>query len=242
MRAETRRQLKQDKFSKATIQVAEQTVDWTVEHKGKLIIAAVVAVIVIAALLGGWYYLQTRDEKASVDFTKAVETMDEPIRPAGMPPQPEYPSFASLNERATEAHKQFRSIIDKYPHTRAADYSQYFLGVTSAQMGNNAAAESELKPVTEYHNADLAALAKMALAGVYRNQGKTKDALDVYKQLVQNPTSTVGKLEAELQLAETYEAAGMKGEAKQQYEQIKKEAPPQSAAAQVATQKLESNK
>ena len=48
MRAETRRQLKQDKFSKATLQVAEQTVHWSVEHKGKLIAAAAVVVVVVA--------------------------------------------------------------------------------------------------------------------------------------------------------------------------------------------------
>ena len=48
MRAETRHQLKEDRFSKATLQAAEKTVDWTVEHQSKLIVAAI-AVIVLAA-------------------------------------------------------------------------------------------------------------------------------------------------------------------------------------------------
>ena len=54
MRAETRHQLKQDRFSKATIQVAEQTVHWTVEHKGKLIAGAIVVLVLAGAALGGW--------------------------------------------------------------------------------------------------------------------------------------------------------------------------------------------
>jgi tetratricopeptide (TPR) repeat protein len=238
VRAETRHQLKQDKFSKTTIQVAEQTLDWSVEHRGTAIAVLAVVVVLVAAGVGGWYYLQKQDKKASVDFTKAVQTLDEPIRPAGMPAQPEYRSFASVNERATEAHKEFQAVISKYPHTRAADYSRYFLGVTSSQMGDYAAAERELKPVTQYHNAQLSSLAKLALASVYRNTNRTKDAIDIYKQLIQDPTSTVGKSTTQVQLAETYEAAGMNAEAKQQYEQIKKDAP-QSEAAQLASARLQ---
>ena len=238
MRAETRRQLKQDKFSKATLQVAEQTVHWSAEHKGKLIAAAVVVVVVVAAVLGGFYYLTVQDQKASVEFSKAVQTLSEPIRPAGMPPQPEYPSFASATERATEAHNQFQVIADKYPHTHASDFAHYFLGVTSSQLGNYAAAESELKPVTEYHNSDIAALAKMALASVYRNQSRNKDAEDLYNQLIQKPTSTVSKSSAQIQLAETYVADGKPSDAKKIYEQIQKDAP-QSEAAQFASNKLQ---
>ncbi len=238
MRAETRHQLKQDKFSKATLQVAEQTVHWTVEHKGKLIVVGAVIVVVVAAVLGGFYYLTVQDQKASVDFSKAVQTLSEPVRPAGMPPQPEYPSFASSNERATEAHKQFQAIADKYPHTHAADFAHYFLGVTSSQLGNYAAAESELKPVTEYRNADISALAKMALASAYRNTNRNKDAEDLYNQLIQKPTSTVSKISAQMQLAETYVAEGKSSDAKKIYEQIQKDAP-QSEAAQLASNKLQ---
>lgn len=238
MRAETRRSLKTDRFSKATLQAAEQTVHWTVEHRNKIIIASVVIVIVIAAVLGGWYYLQQQDEKASVDFSKAVQTMDSQIRPAGMPPQPDYPSFASSKERATEAHKEFQAIVDKYPHTHAADFAHYFLGVTSADLGDNASAERELKTVAGYYNADLSALAKLALASVYRNTNRTKDAVEIYKQLITKPEQTVGKSTAEIQLAETYQNAGMAAEAKKQYEQIQKDAP-QSEAAQLASAKLQ---
>ena len=51
----------------------------------------------------------------------------------------------------------------------------------------------------------------------------------------------VGKSSAEIQLAETYQAAGMNADAKKLYEQISKEAP-QSDAAQFATSKIEQMK
>jgi tetratricopeptide (TPR) repeat protein len=239
VRAEARHQLKQDRFSRATMHAAEQTAHWTVEHKGKLVIAGVVVAVVIAAVIGLWYYNERLDEKASVDFGKALQTFDMPVRPAGMPAQPDYPSFASAKERATEAHKQFQDLANKYPHTHVADFSRYFVGITSAQLGDNAAAERELKTVADYHNRDLSALAKLALAGVYRDTNRTKDAVDLYKQLMEKPSQTVSKAAAEFQLAETYQAAGMTVDAKKQYEQIQKEAPAQSEANQLASAKLQ---
>jgi tetratricopeptide (TPR) repeat protein len=218
---------------------AEQTVHWTVEHKGKLVIAGVVVIAVIAAALGAWYYTERQDERASVDFGKALQTFDTPVRPAGMPAQPDYPSFASAKERATEAHKQFQDLVNKYPYTHVAHFSRYFLGVTSAQLGDNAAAERELKTVADYHDRDLSGLAKLALAGVYRDTKRTKDAVDLYKQLMEKPSRTVSKAAAEFQLAETYQGAGMTVDAKKQYEQIQKEAPAQSEANQLAATKLQ---
>jgi len=239
VRAEVRHQLKQDRFSRATIHAAEQTVHWTVEHKNKMIVAGVVLAVLIATAVGAWYYNERQDEKASADFGKALQTLDTPVRPAGMPAQPDYPSFASAKERATEAHKQFQDLVGQYPLTHVADFSHYFLGVTSAEQGDNAAAERELKTVAGYRNRDLSALAKLALAGVYRDTNRTKDAVDLYKQIMEKPSSTVSKASAEFQLAETYQAAGMTVDAKKQYEQIQKEAPAQSEANQLASAKLQ---
>ena len=238
MRAEVRHQLKQDRFSRTTIDVAERTMHWSVDHKNKLIVGAIILVVVISAALGSWYYLEQQDEKASVDFGKATQVMETAVRPAGMPAQPDYPSFASSTERATEARKDFQGIVNKYPHTRAADFSRYFLGVTAADLGDNAVAERELKMLAEYHNADLSGLEKIAFASVCLNTNRTKEAIDIYKQLADKPTRTVSKTVAEVQLAETYQGAGMTADAKKLYEQIQKEAP-QSQAAQLASSKLQ---
>lgn len=238
MRAQTRHQLKTDRFSQATIQVAEQTVHWSVEHKSKLIAGSIAVVVIISALLGAWYYLEQQDEKASVDFGKAVQTLNTPVRPAGMPPQPEYPSFASSTERATEAHKQFQAVVDKYPHTRSADFARYFLGVASAVLGDYASAERDLKTAAGFRNSDLSALAKMALASVYRNTNRTNDAVNIYKELIAKPSRAVAKSSAQMELADTYQSEGKTAEAKAQYQEIQKAAP-QSEAAQLASAKLQ---
>lgn len=241
MRAETRHQLKQDRFSRVTIDAAERTAHWSAEHQNKLIVAAVIVLALAAIATGGWYYLSQQDQKASVDFSRAIRTLDTPVRPPNMPPQPDSPSFASSKERATAAHKQFQEIVDKYPHTHAADFAHYFLGLTSADLGDNAAAERELQQVASYHNADLSALAKFALASVYSNTNRDKQAIDVYKELIAKPTATVSKVAAQMELAATYQAANQPLEAKRIYEQIQKENPG-SEAGQLASAKLQALK
>jgi predicted negative regulator of RcsB-dependent stress response len=241
VRAETRHQLKQDRFSRTTIDVAERTVHWSAEHQNKLIVAGIVVLVIAGLALGSWYYLNQQDQKASLEFSQAVRTLDTPVRPPNMPPQPDNPSFASSKERATAAHKQFQEIVNNYPHTHAADFAHYFLGLTSADMGDNAAAERELQAVASYRNADLSTLAKFALASVYRNTNRDKQAIDLYKQIIAKPTVTVSKVTAQMELAATYQSANMPLEAKRIYEQIQKENPA-SEAAQMATTKLQALK
>jgi tetratricopeptide (TPR) repeat protein len=241
VRAETRHQLKQDRFSQVTIDAAEKTVDWSVAHQNKLIVAGVIVAVIAALAIGGWYYLEQQDEKASVEFSTAVRTLDTPVRPPNMPPQPDQPSFASSTERATAAHKQFQEIVDKYPLTHAADFAHYFLGLTSADMGDNAAAERELQKVTAYHNADISSLAKFALASVYRNTSRSKQAVDLYNQIIAKPTTTVPKTTAQIELAATYQSSNQPLEAKRIYEQIQKENP-SSQASQMAAEKLQALK
>ena len=238
MRAETRHQLKQDRFSRATIDAAERTAHWSVEHKSKLLIAAAVVLLVAAAAAGSWYYLGQQDQKASGELGQAVRTLNTPVRPPNMPAEPDAPSFASSAERATAAHKQLQGIVDQYPHTHSADFARYFLGLTAADLGDKTSAERELQKVVSSSDSDLAGLAKMALASVYRNSGRNKQALDLYTQLVAKPTITVGKVTAQLEMAATYQADNQPLEAKRIYQTIQKENPA-SEAAQMASAKLQ---
>jgi tetratricopeptide (TPR) repeat protein len=231
VRAETRHQLKQDRFSKVTFEAAGNAAHWSVEHQSKLI-AAVIAVIVIGGIaFGGWYYLNSQDEKASAEFSTAVRTWETPLRPAGVPPQPGSDSFASAQERATAARKQFQAIVDKYPRTHTADMARYFVGLASAQLGDNAAAERSLQEAARSSNADLAALGKFALASVYRAENKDAQTVDLYKQLMDKPTLVVSKATAQLELASFYESRQKPDEAKKLYDQVQKENPATEAAS-----------
>ena len=237
MRAETRRQLKQDAFSRVTIDAAEKTAHWTVEHRNTLIISTAAAIVVAAAVIGGWFYLSSQDEKASLALSAAVRTMDTPLRPAGTPAQPDVPSFTSVKERTETARKQFQAIVDNYPHTRTSDMAHYFLGVTASDLSDNATAERNFKEVANSGNKEVAAVAKIALASLYGQTHRSKEAIALYQELINKPTASVGKVAAQLQLAELYQNSNMPLDAKRTYETIKKENPG-NEAGQLATQKL----
>jgi predicted negative regulator of RcsB-dependent stress response len=237
VRAETRHQLKQDAFSRVTIGAAEKTAHWSVEHRNTLAVAVVAVAVIAAAVAGGWYYLSAQDEKASFDLSQAVRTLGTPLRPAGTPAQPDFPSFTSAKERSDTAKKQFQTIVDKYPHTRTADMARYFLGVTAATAGDNASAESSLKAVVSTGSKELASVAKLALADLYGNTNRTKDAVALCQELINQPTVSVSKATAQLQLAELYQTSNQPLDAKRLYEQVKKDNP-NPEALRIATQKL----
>ena len=231
MRAETRHQLKQDRFSKVTLEAAENAAHWSEEHKTKLVVIVIAVVVIAAIAFGGWYYVNSQDEKASAELSTAVRTFETPVRPAGVPAQPGFESFASPQERGTAARKQFQAIVDKYPHTRTADMARYFVGLASAQLRDNTAAERSLQEAAGSSNADLAALGKFALASVYRGENKDTQAVDLYKQLIDKPTLVVSKATAQIELAGFYESRQKPDEAKKIYDQVQKDNPSTEAAS-----------
>jgi len=237
VRAETRHQLKQDAFSRVTIDAAGRTAHWTVEHRSTVIYSTVAVVVILAVAIGGWYYLNTQDEKASLELAQAVRTMEMQLRPVGALEQPDFPTFTSAKDRALAAQKKFQAIVDKYPHTHTADMAHYFLGVTAANLQDNAAAERDFKEVISSCNREVASVAKTALASLYGQTNRVKEAVALYQELINKPTVSVSKVTAELQLAELYQNSNQPLDAKRLYEQIKKENPG-ADVSQLVTQKL----
>jgi len=216
---------------------AEATAHWSVAHKNKLLLGAAGLAVLLTALVGAWYYNNQRNDQASLEMAQAVRTLQTPLRPAGTPAQPEFKTFTSDSERATIAHKQFQNIVDKYGHTRSGDIARYFVAVTDASMGNGAAAEREFKEVSSLHDNDIASLANFALASLYRGTNRTKEAIDIYKKLIDKPSRSVGKATAQMALADTYQIVGQTPEAKRLFEQVQKDNP-EGEIAQLASQKL----
>ena len=218
MQSYTRRELKQDKFA----ETAQGTYNWALGHSKAVVatVIATVAVVLIAA--AGWYYSNQRGQQASEQLGKALRTYSTPLRPAGAPPQPDVPSFTSVAERGAAAHKQFADLAASYPHTPAGKAARYFAGVASIDAGNNAEAESTLKDAASDSGPEVSALAKFALAALYRSSGRVDDAIHLYKEIVDKPTLSVPKITAQLELASAFETK-QPGEAIKIYEQIQTE-------------------
>lgn len=234
MRTETRRQLKHDKFA----ETMADKYSWAVEHRDKLTFGVIAVAVILAVMLGGLAYNSHRNTKAGNELGKAMDIYNAPLRPAGMPPQPEMLTFTSAEERARAAHPEFEKIANQYSHTDSGAVARYFAAITAGSLNDNALAEKEFKQAAGSGGKDLASLSKLALAGLYADTNRESEAIDIYKQLIDHPTNAVAKSTAQLKLAELYDTK-QPDEAAKIYQQIQKESP-ESMAAEVAAKNLQS--
>ena len=234
MRSYTRHQLKQDSFTTSTA----ETITWAVAHRSKLIAAGVVLVVILALLAGGWAYVNYRDQQASAELALAIQKYNEPIRPAGTPATPDVPSYASTEERDKTTNADFDRIADKYSFTQSAQVARYFAGVTARDLGDNATAEKDLQQVAASRYHEIASLAKLALASIYHDTNRNLEAVNLYKQMIDHPTISVGKNTAQMALASLYETMDQPNDARRIYEQMQKDSPG-TPVAQLAMQRLQ---
>ena len=237
MRSYTRHQLKQDSFRTSTT----ETISWAVENRSTVTAAVVAVVVIFAIVIGGWAYINYRDQQASSELAGAIQKFNAPIRPAGTPATPDMMSFGSSEERAKAANADFTRIADKYTFTQSARVARYFAGITLHDMGDNAGAEKDLKEVADGRYKEIGSLANLALASIYHDTNRDPQAIEIYKQLADHPTTSVGKSTAQFLLASLYEEKHQPDQARALYQQMAKENP-SSPAAQLAGQRLQALK
>jgi tetratricopeptide (TPR) repeat protein len=229
----TRRQLKQDQFAVAT----KEAVHWTVEHRNALVTVLVIAGAIALLAFGGFLYLQNQNQKASAEYGAAMRLYTSPLRPKDAPATPEDVSYTTATDRAKAANKQFASIADRFGMTKTGKMSRYMAGVTAFEAGDNKAAEETLKKA-EGQGKDVSALAKFALASLYRSTQREDDAIKMYRDVIDLDAETVPKATAELELAALYESQKNNGEAAKLYEDLKKNSTKDSGLQEVADAKL----
>lgn len=229
----TRRQLKEDKFAETAQGAAiwatghRQTVAWTVG----LVLVAIVATSGVIAWRG------RQSDRGNTELAAAMRTFNAQLAPAaGTPAEDTGPTFTSIADRAKAAEKQFGAVADRYSWVAPGRIARYLRGVALIQTGDKAGAEQVLKTAASFSDKDVASLAKMALASMYRTSNRAPEAIAIYKDLSEHPTATVSKAQAQLELAETYETTDPQ-QAALIYQQLQKE-DPQGPAGQVAAQKL----
>lgn len=230
MDTQTRHALKQDKLA----EVAQTGVDWLAENRSRMMQLAIVLVVLLAALVASLVFYSRRSAAADLAFGSAMDIYSAPLTQPGQPVAPGQTSFASAAERSKAANKQFVEVANRYGWLPAGKNARYFAGLTAMEMGQTGAAEADLKEVASSHNAQLAALAKLALASLYQQTNRNQAAVEIYQQLIAKPTATVPANAAQLQLAALYQAIDP-AQAKRIYAQLKND---KSAAGEIAAQKL----
>jgi predicted negative regulator of RcsB-dependent stress response len=232
VRSYTRHQLKEDGFATAT----KDSFTWMAAHGRKLTIAGVIVLVIAIAAGLIWFQTYRREQQASVLLGKAMRTYHTFVRPPDMPAQPGVPSFESADARNKAAQADFRAVVDQYGSTRQGAIAKYYLGLVARDSGNAKEAETYLKEIAGNKDRELSALAKFALASMYRGTEREPEGVKFYQELIAQPTASIPKETAQLELALAYED-DQPGEAVRIYEQLRTEKPA-SPAAQIATARL----
>ncbi len=233
MDQQTKAALKQDHF----VETTAHGLSWASQNRRSVITTVVLLLAVILIVVGGFVLYNHRSEQASTAFGAAMAAYQTPIAQPGQAVPPGVKTFASTLERAKAANAQFLAVADKYGMTPDGKLSLYFAGLTYIEAGQNASAEDTLKKVAGSWNNDLASLARLALAQLYRQTSRDQQAIEVYNQLTAKPSTTVPAGLAQLQLAELYESEGKSADAKKIYAQLK-DSDAKGAVGLMAAQKL----
>jgi len=229
---QTRHALKQDKFVTATTSGLE----WIGEHRSHVVSWAVGVVLAAAIVVAGFIVFAKREAAANQILGQAMDIYDTPLAQPNQPAEPGMKTYATAAERAKAANPLFRQAADQYSWLEPGQTARYFAGVTELDLGQQQAAETDLEKATHAGGSERTALAKIALANLYAQTGRSSQAVTLYQNLIQHPTTTVPKAAAQLQLAQVYETTDP-AEARQLYAEIKDQNK-DTYAGQAATEKL----
>ncbi len=226
----TRHELKQDKFAASAVEAVHEVV----EHRSGIV--QIVAAVVILGVLGGgiFWYVSSRQQQASDALGQALVTYNAPIVPVGTPKDGSMITFNSDQERLIASKDAFYAISDKYGWTGSGQYARYLAGVSEKELGNDPVAEDQLRAISNSRHAELASLAKYALASVYRDEKRDQDAINLLQILIDKPSTSVPKATAQFALADIYVSGHQPDKAKVIYEQIVKDHP-KNAVGQIAS-------
>jgi predicted negative regulator of RcsB-dependent stress response len=235
----TKRQLKkQDQF----VSLTEHGVDWAKDNRQQAIIIGAAVVALILLIVGGYTLFQHRTDAAAEAFGNGMQTYQEPLASQAPSLPPGMKTFPDAKARAAAANAQFVAAADKYGMTQPGKMALYMAGVTYMEEGNNSAAEDALKKAAGSWDADTAALAKSALAGLYEQTGRNADAEKLLEELGKGNAATVPPYFAQIQLGDLYQTEGRTADAKRVWAKVKdkdKDAKGNPGpAAEVASQKL----
>lgn len=221
----------------ALVDHAQSALGWLEDHKSEAILFTGILIAVVAIGVGSILFYQHRQEQASIAFGAAMDIYSAPVAQPGVPAQPGVRTYPSSIARAQTANAKFVKVADSYGSTDSGKNALYFAGLTYTEMGKTTEAEKTLQKVARDGDKNLAALADLALVNLYRQNGRTSDAIQMLNRLVAHPSATVPASEAKLELADIYENTNPQ-QAKQIYAQLK-DKETTTAAGQIAAQKLQ---
>lgn len=221
----SRQELKTDQVQEALSHGAEAVLS----HKKGFILAIVIAAIIAGGIFSWRFYSQRQSVKAEAEFNDALAVYEALVVGPGQAPQPNEITYSDSAKKFQDAAVKFQEVVKQYPGTRSGQLSKYYSALCEEHLGKSAQAVKDLTDIEDGSDHDFAAMARFELAQIYDQSGKSEQAVQLYNQLLSDPSVLVPKPIVLLALAEHYKQSNP-AQAAKFYNQVKTEYPGTSAA------------
>jgi tetratricopeptide (TPR) repeat protein len=235
----TRHELKDDKFKSAY----EEYMYFLEQHYREAAVAVGMALVIVGLVFGLRYLMAREEAVANAQLGEALDTFHAYV---GAPaPGSPGPTFSTAKEKYTKALGEFTAMTELkgwaaiLPTQRAVRIARYHVGLCQAELGDEAGAIKTLTQAADDRDAEIASLARFALAEQLVKTGKTADAIKLYQYLEDHPTTAVPKATAELAHADALRTT-QPAEARRIYEHMQREYASDSTLAESVRQQIAS--
>lgn len=225
MKRQLKKQIKQDEL----LTGFEQALRFLAAHREEARVTGIV-VVVVGALAGGLLYLQARrTREARQALAEALEVYHAPVQ-AELPPGSPTPAgsvYATPQEKLAKAAAAFDGVERKFGSQPAGLTAAYYAALCRLELGSAAEAEKALASLAARHDADRLepALARLALADLYRRTGQVEKAVDAYRRASEDASLPLPRDHALMSLAALLEEVGRLADARLAYQRLVAEFP-----------------
>ncbi len=227
----TRKEIKEDPIQDILKQLAQGLSD-----NAKYLAGAALAVALIFAAVYSWQRFSSgRQEEIQSQFAEALKIYHSPLEsevPTGGE-KPEY-QFKTAEERSQKALEAFKALVKEHGGSSVGVFSRYYIALIEQDLGQKNQATSDLEAlIASSSEPEVAALARSTLAQIYAADGKTEQAIEIWKKLLDGPDNKFPRDGILLDVAQAYETLGNKEEALKEYRKLLAEYPQSSHTRQV---------
>lgn len=192
-----RKDLKRDRF----VEEVTHQVTFVAAHRKQFIAGGLGIIVVLVGSVGYWSYARQRSQASLAALQEAVELYHGIVSEESVPGVKVFPT---AEERLSSVTTALDRVTLDYSGTAAAAGASYYAGLLDRDEGSTAEARSHFEQATRGTGTEYASLARLALGELLFAEGDVSGAREHLQFLVENPTRTISRDRASIELARTY--------------------------------------
>ncbi len=192
-----RKDLKRDRF----VEEVTQQVEFVSGHRRQFLVGGIALVVALAAGTGYWTYNRQRNIASQARLQDAIDLFHGIVSTES---QPGTKTFATEFERIEQVTRALDGIVLDHSGTVAAAGASFYAGLLDQEQGHITEAQSHFEQAARGKGSEYPALARLSLGGLLLEGGDAKAARTQFQQLVGNPTRTVSRDRATIEVARTF--------------------------------------